>query len=334
MSLTISAFIERWKGSAGNERANKDSFLRDLCEALDLPIPEPKDAFSSYCFEKDLKITHLDGMTSTGSIDLFRETCFVMEAKQGSTKAKPGSSPIRGTRAYDQYMEKAFGQAVNYAIRLPQRPPFVLTCDIGHSFHIWEGFSGTYGGYGARKSIPLEGLRDPDVQSLFRAIWLDPQSLNPARLRALVTRTVAKELGHLAAGLEKRFPAQSVADFLMRCVFTFFAEDVGLLPAKEFEEALDQWRKDPSDFVPGLSSMWEAGAGARQSSSSSTAGSLLRTRPLTSTNRKSSCFSRQHGLTGVKWIRVSLGRCWRAPCLRMSATDWEPTTRPGHISSG
>jgi len=258
MSLTISAFIERWKGSAGNERANKDSFLRDLCEALDLPIPEPKDAFSSYCFEKDLKITHLDGMTSTGSIDLFRETCFVMEAKQGSTKAKPGSSPIRGTRAYDQYMEKAFGQAVNYAIRLPQRPPFVLTCDIGHSFHIWEGFSGTYGGYGARKSIPLEGLRDPDVQSLFRAIWLDPQSLNPARLRALVTRTVAKELGHLAAGLEKRFPAQSVADFLMRCVFTFFAEDVGLLPAKEFEEALDQWRKDPSDFVPGLSSMWEA----------------------------------------------------------------------------
>ena len=33
MSISVSAFLERWKGSAGNERANKDSFLRDFCEA-------------------------------------------------------------------------------------------------------------------------------------------------------------------------------------------------------------------------------------------------------------------------------------------------------------
>ena len=258
MSKSVSAFLERWKGSAGNERANKDSFLRDFCEALGLPLPEPKDPNSSYCFEKDLKITHLDGSTSTGSIDLFKEGCFVLEAKQGSTKAKPGSAPVRGTRAYDQYMEKAFGQAVNYAIRLPQRPPFLMTCDIGHSFHVWEGFTGTYGGYGARRSISMDEILNPDIQAYFRALWMDPQSLNPGRRRALVTRTVAKELGHLAAGLEGRFPPQAVANFLMRCVFTFFAEDVGLLPAKEFEDALDQWRKDPFDFVPGLGSMWDA----------------------------------------------------------------------------
>ena len=225
---------------------------------LGLPLPEPKDPYSSYCFEKDLKITHLDGSTSTGSIDLFKEGCFVLEAKQGSTKAKPGSAPVRGTRAYDQYMEKAFGQAVNYAIRLPQRPPFLLTCDIGHGFHVWEGFTGTYGGYGARRSITMDEIQNSDIQAYFRALWMDPQSLNPGRRRALVTRTVAKELGHLAAGLEGRFPPQAVANFLMRCVFTFFAEDVGLLPAKEFEDALDQWRKDPSDFVPGLGSMWDA----------------------------------------------------------------------------
>ena len=258
MSISVSVFLERWISSAGNERANKDSFLRDFCEALGLPLPEPKDPNSSYCFEKDLKITHLDGSTSTGSIDLFKEGCFVLEAKQGCTKAKPGSAPLRGTRAYDQYMEKAFGQAVNYAIRLPQRPPFLLTCDIGHSFHVWEGFTGTYGGYGARRSITMDEIQNPDIQAYFRALWMDPQSLNPGRRRALVTRTVAKELGHLAAGLEGRFPPQAVANFLMRCVFTFFAEDVGLLPAKEFEDALDQWRKDPSDFVPGLGSMWDA----------------------------------------------------------------------------
>jgi hypothetical protein len=126
MSPTIQAFVQKWKGSAGGERANKDAFLLDLCEALEIAPPGPKDQSPGYCFEKDLKITHLDGSTSTGSIDLHKDGCFVLEAKQGSKKgtsgAKEGSAPIRGTRAYDQYMEKAFGQAVNYAIRLPLRP--------------------------------------------------------------------------------------------------------------------------------------------------------------------------------------------------------------------
>jgi len=36
-----SAFLDRWLDSAGAERANKDGFLA-LCEALDLPRPEPK----------------------------------------------------------------------------------------------------------------------------------------------------------------------------------------------------------------------------------------------------------------------------------------------------
>ena len=258
MTLLLPDFLKRWKGSAGNERANKDSFLRDLCEALDLPIPEPKGLGSEYCFEKDLKLTHLDGSVSTGSIDLYREGCFVLEAKQGSTKAVPGSAPLRGTRAYDQYMEKGFGQAVRYARELPRRPPFVLTCDMGYAFHIWEGYSGSYGGYGARRSIKLEELAKPEIQTFFRAIWLEPNSLDPTRRRALVTREVAVELGRLATSLEPRFPVKAVANFLMRCVFTFFAEDVGLLPDKLFEGALDRWRKEPHRFVKGLESLWDA----------------------------------------------------------------------------
>lgn len=119
MSPSINAFIQKWRGSAGNERANKDTFLLDLCEALEVAAPGPKDQFPDYCFEKDLKITHRDGTTSTGAIDLFKAGCFVLEAKQGSAKgksgAKEGSSPTRGTHAYDQYMEKAFGQAYSYA---------------------------------------------------------------------------------------------------------------------------------------------------------------------------------------------------------------------------
>jgi len=262
MSPSIKAFIQKWKGSAGNERANKDAYLLDLCEALEIAPPGPKDQSPGYCFEKDLKITHLDGSTSTGSIDLFKDGCFVMEAKQGSTKGrggiKEGSAPVRGTRAYDQYMEKAFGQAVNYAIRLPQRPPFLMTCDIGHSFQVWDSFSGVYGGYGARRAVPIDDLVKPKVQEWFRAIWDNPHSLDPGKRRALVTRQVATELGHLAARLEDRFPSRVVANFLMRCVFTFFAEDVELLPSKLFERSLERWRKEPDRFAKGLERLWDA----------------------------------------------------------------------------
>ena len=206
---------------------------------------DPKGIDAAYCFEKKIQLTHAEGRTSVGSADLFRQGCFVLEAKQASTSANPGSAPLRGTAAYERYMERAFGQAVNYANSLPQRPPFLLTCDIGHAFHLWEGFSGRYGGYGARRSFALDDLLKPEVQSLLRAIWMEPQSLDPARKRALVTREVATEIGKLAASLEQRFPPKAVAAFLMRCVFTFFAEDVGFLPDKEFENGLNDWRGGP-----------------------------------------------------------------------------------------
>ncbi|HOD32590.1 MAG TPA: hypothetical protein PKO12_03880, partial [Holophaga sp.] len=260
MSSALEAFFRTWRGSAGNERANFQSFLRDLCGALDLPVPEPKGPGATYCFEKDLKLTHLDGTTTTGSIDLYRAGCFVLEAKQGSTREAPGSAPVRGTRAYDRYMEAAFGQAVNYARNLPGgRPPFVLTCDIGHAFHVWEGFSGSYGGYGARRSFLLEDLADPAVQEVFRALWLDPRSLDPALRRTAVTRDVAQALGGLAASLEARFAPEAVARFLMRVVFTFFAEDVGLLPERLFESALKgPWKDHPAAFPKGLETLWDA----------------------------------------------------------------------------
>ena len=39
--LTPKDFVARWQGSAGDERANKDSFLRDFCAALGLDAPDP-----------------------------------------------------------------------------------------------------------------------------------------------------------------------------------------------------------------------------------------------------------------------------------------------------
>ena len=64
-------------------------------------------------------------------------------------------------------------------------------------------------------------------------------SLDPSKPSAEVTREVATYLANLAKMLESKGHAQeTVAKFLMRCLFTMFAEDVGLLPAEAFTKAL------------------------------------------------------------------------------------------------
>lgn len=46
--------------------------------------------------------------------------------------------------------------------------------------------------------------------------------------------------------------------FLMRCLFTMFAEDVGLLPDKSFETVLEECEQDSETFVPVVTQLWEA----------------------------------------------------------------------------
>lgn len=40
-TAAVTEFITRWKGNTGSERANFQSFMRDLCGVLDLPLPDP-----------------------------------------------------------------------------------------------------------------------------------------------------------------------------------------------------------------------------------------------------------------------------------------------------
>ncbi|WP_176475902.1 hypothetical protein [Halomonas salipaludis] len=50
----VTEFVVRWKGNAGSERANFQSFMRDLCGLLDLPLPDPgkgENAHNAYVYE-------------------------------------------------------------------------------------------------------------------------------------------------------------------------------------------------------------------------------------------------------------------------------------------
>ena len=284
----VDAFLERWVGSQGNERANYQSFLQDWCGALGVATVLPKGGEDdSYCFDKDVVFFHKDKAATTNFIDLWRSMSFVFEAKQGSDGSTKASTPKRGTAGYLKYMEKAFYQARSYTRQFEVRPPFILTCDIGSHFELWQDFSGQFAmGYGARERIELEDFRKQEVFDRFVLIFNDPQSLNPEKVRARVTREVAAELAELARGLEGDSlsplgsnqrdskaeragavgrSANAVANFLMRCIFTMFAEDVGLLPGEVFTRSLrERWIPNPRQFKGEIEGLWETmNAGGR-----------------------------------------------------------------------
>jgi type II restriction/modification system DNA methylase subunit YeeA len=254
------AFLDKWLGSQGNERANYQAFFQDLCTALGVASPPPKGNVPGdpYCFDKEIKFFHADRDITTRFADFYKAEHFLIEAKQGGTTAGKGTAK-RGTEAYRKAMEKAFFQARSYTPFLPSKPPFLITCDIGSYFEVWTGFSGDYGGYGARERIELRDLLKSDVFDRFVTIFTDPQQLNPEKYRARVTREVADDLAKLAKGLEaQKHPPQAVSNFLMRCIFTMFAEDVELLKGEVFTHALrERWIPNPATFKLEIENLWQ-----------------------------------------------------------------------------
>jgi len=256
----VTAFIERWRDADGSELANAQTFVRELCELLALPLPEPSRADTqdnAYVFERRVIFKHGDGGQSEGRIDCYRRGAFVLEAK----RLLAGTH----TRGFDDALLRARTQAERYARALPStegRPPFVVVVDVGRVIELYAEFSrsgATYTPYPDPRShrLRLDDLARPEVRERLRAVWLDPQSLDPARISGRVTRDIAERLAAVAKSLEADgHGAEPVAGFLTRCLFSMFAEDVGLLPRRSFGDLLDTLAQTPAQFVPLIGALW------------------------------------------------------------------------------
>src|SRR5215217_6347287 len=75
----LRALAERWAGAKAAERANAQSYLIELAEALGVERPRP--AGSGYEFEFPLKVVNRDGTEAQNFIDLVKRDHFVLEAK-------------------------------------------------------------------------------------------------------------------------------------------------------------------------------------------------------------------------------------------------------------
>ncbi|MGF9692925.1 DNA methyltransferase [Rhizobium sp. 0TCS1.26] len=282
--------MARWQGQeGGQERANYALFLTELCGLLGLDHPDPASAAhedNDYVFERVVKVPAREGAASSRRIDLYKRDCFVLEAKQSrlagdkkltGTPQLPGlalaeETAPRGKRAsanrsWDVLMLNARAQAENYVRLLPashEPPPFVLVCDVGHAIEVYAKFrrdGKAYDQFPDRRSfrIYLEDLRDEAVRERLKAIWTDPTALDPSRHAAKVTREIAVRIAKVSQALEKSGHAtEEVAMFLMRMLFTMFAEDVELLPKDSSKELLKDCAQKPEIFPGMMEDLWKA----------------------------------------------------------------------------
>ncbi|WP_293920230.1 class I SAM-dependent DNA methyltransferase [Sphingobium sp. UBA5915] len=287
----IEGFIAHWRETGGSELANTQSFVNGLCALIGVDAPagsRADDARNDYVFERRVFQDNGDGSQSFGRIDCYKRDSFILEAKQGSdadraaadrgeddldlfgqtasTRMKRGTAR-RGTPGWARAMVQAKGQAERYAKALPVEhgwPPFLLVADIGYCIEVYADFTGTGKAYAqfpdrARYRIMLEDLRDKDVRDRLRAIWTDPKGLDPAAKAARVTREIAELLATVARRIEKRgYNAEATSGFLMRVLFTMFAEDTGLIPNKSFTTLLKGQREHPEHLQHQLSALWAA----------------------------------------------------------------------------
>ncbi len=259
--MTPQDFIARWQHASGSELANAQSFVRELAELLGESPPNPAredTRDNDYVFERRVIFHHGDGSTAEGRIDCYKRGHFVLEAK----KLKQNTQ----TKGFDDAMLRARAQAEGYARALPAiegRPPFLLTVDVGNVLEIYAEFSqsgATYTPFPDPRShrIKLLELADDNIRGRLKAIWCDPQSLDPARASARATRQIARKLAGIAKALEGAgHHPERVAGFLTRCLFCMFAEDVGLLPKEAFTDLLASLELTPEQFAPLLGALWK-----------------------------------------------------------------------------
>lgn len=284
--MDVQTFIARWSGQEGGaERANYALFLTELCDVLGVRHPEPAQATraeNDYVFERSVQPRAYEPTTAPRRIDLYKRGSFILEAKQsrlpGRRKATAADNsqhqlfgfeegpPASSVTApgWDALMANARRQAEEYVFRLPPEhdaPPFLIVCDVGRVFEIFSDFSGSgrnYTQFPDRQGfrVRLEDLQKPETRDRLRRIWDDPQSLDPTAKSAVVTQGIAQRLAAVSQILERHYDPHDVATFLMRCIFTMFAEDVELLPKNSFTALLEQCLDDPATFAPLVTDLW------------------------------------------------------------------------------
>lgn len=270
--MRVQKFIENWSGARVGERASFQPFIWQLCEILGVEAPDrDRPGDPDYGFERPVRLS--ESCKSAGLkpslMDLYRRRCFVMEAKPSERRDRARSDLRRmgeGTDAASRSMRAAKREAEAYARGLDERPPFLITLEMGVAMDLWANFAADGGAYepflvGGRHRIELARLADPEVRAVLARVWTDPWSLAPDR--EAVTADIAARLGRLIQSIawsSARTPQGAVDPvlrnahlsraciFVSQCMFAMFLDSSGAWKGPRFRELMEDYRDQPDRF--------------------------------------------------------------------------------------
>lgn len=232
--MTPQAFVQKWKASQLKERSASQEHFIDLCRLIGQPTPAESDPDGSwYTFERGARKTG----GGEGWADVWKKGCFAWEYK-GKHKD----------------LTAAFAQLQRYAIAL-ENPPLLVVSDM-ETIVIHSNFTNTVQEI---HTIALEDIGAQENLQKLRWLFSDAEQFRPSRTTFAVTEEAAQRMGEVAKRLTGRGEApQTVAHFLIQCVFCMFAEDAGLLPQKLFETVLDKSNPDGTKAQSRLAALFQA----------------------------------------------------------------------------
>lgn len=222
--MNVAEFIAKWRRAELTERSASQQHFLDLCDLLDQPKPaevDPRGDF--FTFEK--------GATKRGGgdgwADVWKRGYFAWEYK-GRHKD----------------LDAAYEQLDRYRAAL-ENPPLLVTCDMDRLV-VRTNFTGTRQDV---HDLRLDDLDTPRGLEILRAVFFAPHKLKPGAISEAITTEAARKIGELAVALRDRgLDPRDVAHFLDRVVFSFFAEDVELLPKDIVKRLLETSRRRPELF--------------------------------------------------------------------------------------
>ncbi len=226
--MTPEAFIAKWQDNPLSEQSGAQTYFIDLCEMLGVDKPGDPE---NYCFER--------GATRTGAgrgwADVWKRNCFAWE-----NKGPEGNLSL------------ALKQLMTYALNL-DNPPLLVVCNRA-LIEIHTHFTGTASEV---HLIPLNEIgRQENLQKL-RWVFNSPDKFKPSRTVFDVTNEAAGRFADIAQSMQARGHApEKIAHFLIQCLFSMFAEDAGLLPAKLFQRIVDRSTGNQEKLTQRLSDLF------------------------------------------------------------------------------
>jgi hypothetical protein len=228
----IAEFIAKW-GSGGasfalNEEQGAQQHFIELCAVLGVPTPAGGD---DHVFEKGMLVLG----QRRGYADVFKRGHFAWENKA------PGKP-----------LDAALRQLMTYALALDNPPLLIVSDRLRIEIH--THFNGTPS---ERHVVEIGQLADPAKRELLRRCFTEPERFRPSRTNRQITEEAANAFATTAERLrEAGIAAEVTSHLLTQCLFCFFAEDVGLLPAKLFERLVGNKDAEPEVLRRGLHSLF------------------------------------------------------------------------------